>query len=226
MLNSPMKRIAIIENSEGLGRYFTKYMEDDEYRIYPVWKEPDFPDDSFHSFIFTGDYNNISNGLLPLHIREMEFFSTIEHRKVFASCFFHQLLGRFFGGEVGRRERRHFGWQQMHIEGEHPVLKGLDDPFFLCLNVDEIRVRPENTTVLATNPECRYQMMHYNENVLTCQCHPEIFKKEGLEGIERHRDSLMDGCPDLDGIVSKTRKRADDKSSRIFLSNLTEWLRS
>ena len=227
-----MKKIGIIENSQGLGRYFTRFMDPDEYEIFPVWNTSQLPWEKFDNFdpcnayIFTGDYNNISDGLLPVHRKEIEFVKTIRGKRIFASCFFHQLLGLVFGGAVGRRETRFLGWHRTAVEREHPILDGLKEPYFLNLNVDEITVRPENAIVLATNPDCRYQILRYGENIVTCQSHPEIFRDEAMELIEEHRKGLMNGCPDPDSFVSRTRKYADDEACRIFMTNLTGWLLS
>ena len=53
-----MKRVTIIENSKGLGLYFTKFL--DNYEIFPVWDTSQLPKEEFDAYIFTGDFNNIS----------------------------------------------------------------------------------------------------------------------------------------------------------------------
>jgi GMP synthase-like glutamine amidotransferase len=221
-----MSRIAIIENSEGLGSYFTKFLDEKEYEIFPVWKSPILPKEDFDSYLFTGDFNNISDGLLPIHRKEIVFTKSIQNKKIFGSCFFHQLIGMVYGGSVEKREVRFFGWHKMTIIEHHHIFNGLKDPYFLNLNVDEIIKKPETAHLLATNPDCRYQVLQYGENILTCQSHPEVFKKEGLESIRKYRESLMRHCPNLDKIVEQTSKYADDESNEIFLSNITEWLLS
>jgi len=101
-----MKRIAIIENSKGLGNFFTTHLDNEEYKIFPIWNTSLFPDEEFDAYIFTGDYNNISDGLLPIHRKEIEFIKTVKHKKIFASCFMHQLFGEIFSGRVAKREKR------------------------------------------------------------------------------------------------------------------------
>ena len=221
-----MARIAIIENSEGLGGYFTRYMDRDEYEIFPVWKTSELPGREHHSYLFTGDYNNISDGLLPLHRKEMEFVRTLGDRKIFGSCFFHQLLGVIFGGRVEKRERRYLGWHRVTIERDHPILEGLDVPYYLNLNVDELVKVPETATILATGQGCRYQALQYGELIVSCQSHPEIFRQDGLEAIRKHREALLDRCPELDTMVEETKGFADDGACEVFLMNMTRWLRS
>ncbi len=221
-----MNKIAIIENSEGLGIYFTKYLEPKEYEIFPVWKTSQLPQDDFASYIFTGDFNNISDGLLPIHKAEVEFVKSIDNKKIFGSCFFHQLMGQIFGGTVRKRETRFIGWYKMTIRNNHKILNGLNDPFFLNLNVDEIVQKPNNAKILATHQDCKFQILQYGENIITSQNHPEIWLDEGLELIEKHKTGLVNSCPEMDNIVKQTKKFADDKANVIFLSNLTNWLLS
>ena len=184
------------------------------------------PKEEFDAYIFTGDYSNISDGLLTIHKKEIEFIASIKGRKIFASCFFHQLLGEISGGKVGKREERFLGWHKMAIKKEHEIFEGLNEPYFLNLNVDEIIKKPKNATILATSQDCKYQALSYGERMVGCQSHPEIFKKDAQELIETHREGLMDSCPDLEKIMEQTKKFADDKSSELFLLNMGRWLLS
>jgi GMP synthase-like glutamine amidotransferase len=221
-----VKRIAIIENSLGLGKYFTKFIPTQNFEVFPGWKTQEFPKDGFDSYIFTGDYNNITDGLLPIHEKQIEFFKSIKNKKIFGSCFFHQLIGMIFDGEVAKRKTRFLGWYKMVIEKEHRIFNGLNNPYFLNLNVDELITVPENVDVLATNPDCTYQVLKYGENIITCQSHPEILLNEGLESIQEHRESLLNNCPDPDEMVKQTIDLADDKANEIFMSNIINWLLS
>ena len=219
-----MHKIAIIENSDGLGRHFSNFPGDIEFNIFPVWKTSRFPDEEFDAYILTGDYNNVSDGLLPFHEKEVEFLNTIKGKRIFASCFAHQLLGQVFGGKVEKRRTRFFGWQPVFIREEHQVFEGLKEPCFLCLNGDEIKEKPESAKVLATNPECQYQLLLYGQNTLTCQSHPEILKLDSLKLINEHRARLSPRCPDLDEILDRTERFADDDVNEAFMGNVVEWL--
>lgn len=223
-LSGYVKKVAIIENSKGLGDFFARLLDTKQYEMFPVWKTSQLPQQRFDAYIFTGDFNNISDGLLPIHREEIEFLKTIKNRRTFASCFFHQLFGEIFGGEVGKRETRFLGWHKMTIEKGHPILNGLHEPFFLNLNVDEIVKKPREAKILATNQDCTYQMLQYGENIVTCQSHPEILKQDALELIEEHREELMVRCPNLDRVVGHADRFADDESNELFLSNMKKWL--
>jgi GMP synthase-like glutamine amidotransferase len=199
-------------------------MDPQGFEIFAVWKRPIFPEDDFHSYIITGDHNNISDGLLPFHVLEIDFLKGIQGKRMFASCFGHQLYADAFGGKSGRRERRFLGWRRLDILEEHPIFKGIQEANFLCLNGDEVMKRPEGVRLLASNPKCRFQVLQYGENVITCQSHPEIFRDEGQALILERRKVLQDRCPDLHDILEKTIAWADDAVNEIFLRNLTSWL--
>ena len=221
-----MTQIAIIENSEDLGKYFTKFLDARDYEIFSAWQTHQLPGDDFEAYIFTGDYNNISDGLLPLHKKEIEFVKSIGDKKIFASCFFHQLIGMSFGGKIAKREHRYLGWHKTIINKRHELFNGLNDPYFLNLNVDELIEIPKNAEVLATGQDCQYQILKFGNNILSCQSHPEIYREEALEAIKIHRESLLVRCPDLTEIVSQTKKYADDQDCASFMENLAEWLLS
>ena len=220
-----MLKIAIIENSPGLGGYFTHFLEGIDYVIFPVWKDPRMPENKFDGYIFTGDFNNISDGLLPIHEAEIDFVkSIINDTKILGSCFFHQLLGMIFGGKVSKRLTRFLGWYEMVIEKEHQIFNGLKTPYFLNLNVDELITLPESAKILASNPDCKYQVLMYDDNILTCQSHPEILFQEGLDSIREYRDSLLNNCSELDSMVAQTKIHADDTMNKLFMANIIDWL--
>ena len=221
-----MPKIAIIENSPGLGGYFTRYLKGLGYEIFPVWETPRLPEDNFDAYIFTGDFNNISDGLLPIHEAEIDFVKSLNNKKIFASCFFHQLIGMIFGGEVKKRDTRFFGWYRMVVESDHQIFNGLKEPYFLNLNVDELITLPQQAKILAINPECKFQVLMYGENILTCQSHPEILLQEGLESIQEHRESLLYNCPALDEMLAQTKDHTDDEANKIFMGNVVSWLKS
>jgi GMP synthase-like glutamine amidotransferase len=220
-----MTRIAIMEGSAGLAHYFEHYLDGIQYEIFPVWEDPRFPDvEDFDAFILTGDYAYISDGLLPYHEMQMDLIRSAGDRKVFGSCFAHQLIAEMYGGKTARREKRFFGWTKLTITEEHPVFDGLSEPYFISLNGDEVTEKPAEAVVMATHEDCKYLVLRYGDNIITCQPHPEIRTQNALEGIREHKDLLMDKCPDLDDIVDRTIGFADDRYSDIFMENVVKWL--
>ncbi len=221
-----MTKIAIIENSEGLGHFFTRYLDSADYQIFSVWKTSQLPKERFESYIFTGDLHNISDGLLPIHRKEIDFIKSIQDKKIFGSCFFHQLIGSIYGGRLEKREYRFFGWHKQTITKKSEIVTGLQEPYFLNLNVDELSNKPKSATIIATNPNCIYQILKYDKNIITSQSHPEIWKQDAIGLIQKHRKDLSDRCPNLDQLMKHTIQFADDRLNEIFQSNLTKWLLS
>ncbi len=220
-----MTRIAIIENSAGLARFFTGYLEDVEHETFPVVTGSEFPDASdFDAFILTGDYYDLSEGLLDYHQREIEFINSAGKKRIFGSCAAHQLIGHAFGGRIGKREKRFFGWHGITVLEDHPVFAGLVDPYFLSLNGDEVVEKPDDAVVLAAHDDCLYQVLSYGENILTCQSHPEICKHDALMAIRDNKERLLDRCPDLDEIFDRTFPNSDDRHSDTFMNNVVKWL--
>lgn len=70
-----MERIAVIENSPLLARYFRHFLEaqDVANETFPVWRGASFPDGGFSAYILSGDFHNITDGLKEYHRREFEF---------------------------------------------------------------------------------------------------------------------------------------------------------
>jgi GMP synthase-like glutamine amidotransferase len=150
----------------------------------------------------------------------------VGERKIFGSCFAHQLIAVAFGGRAGCRERAFYGWHRLTITREHPIFNGLDDPYFISLNADEVIEKPADAKVLATHEECRYQVLQYGDTIITCQSHPEIKRQYALDAIREHKGALLEKCPDLDDIVDDTVGYANDDLSDVFLANIIGWLRS
>jgi len=217
-------RICVIENSEDLARYFVDHTHGIDVDVFPVWKDPVFPHDDYDAYVLTGDYHNISDGLLPFHETELEFIDTVRGKRIFASCFAHQLVARRFGGKVGKRELRLLGWHPALVKEPHPVFKGIGKkPYFLSLNGDEVTRKPASARVLATNPDCSFQILLYDD-ILTCQAHPEILYDDAISIMRKHRARLADRCPDMDDLIRQTAIFANDNASRRFMRNVMEWL--
>lgn len=170
-------KVAIIENSPFLGRYFSRFLDAEgvDHQTFKVWRKgASFPDGGFDSCILTGDLHNVTDGLRGYHRRELEFLDSIRGGKVFASCFAHQLIAWYRGGEVARRTQRLLNRERVRVTGEHPALEGITGFTAVCMNIDEVIEPPEGARVIAESDNCRYQMLAYHDDVLTCQAHPEL----------------------------------------------------
>jgi len=57
----------------------------------------------FDACILTRDMHNVTDGLKGYHRAELELIDALEGRRVYASCFSHQLIAHHMGGTVARR---------------------------------------------------------------------------------------------------------------------------
>ena len=175
-----MKTIAIIENSPLSGSYFARLLEDRGVRVSRVraWRGAPLPVD-FDACVMTGDMHNVTDGLTGYHQRELDLLDRLGGRKVFASCFSHQLIASHLGGTVVRRPSRLLRWETVRLEGEHPAAAGVESFDAVCMNVDEVAVIGAGARVIGSSERCDNQILAYGDNILTCQSHPEFSFRRG-----------------------------------------------
>ena len=170
-----MTRIAIIENGPSLRSSFGHMLEQAgvEHMTARMWRGADMPDDC-DAFIMTGDFHDLTRGLKDYHRREIEFLDALDGRKLFASCFSHQLVAVAHGGKVERRQNRLLRWETVRLAEEHPALEGLSTFAAVCLNIEEVSVVPDAARQIGSSSGCACQVLSYGDNILTCQGHPEM----------------------------------------------------
>ena len=122
-------------------------MDGIDHEVFRAWDGEALPDvEDFDAFILTGDYAYISDGLVPYHLAQMDLVRSVGKKKVFGSCFGHQLIAEVFGGKTQRREERFFGWRKLTIEEDHPIFEGLTEPSALAATDDGRILIAERTT--------------------------------------------------------------------------------
>ena len=175
-----MKTIALIENSPLSGSYFARLVESAGAGCKRVrgWRGAPLPVD-FDACILTGDMHNVTDGLEKYHVAELGLVDRLQGRKLYASCFSHQLIAHHFGGKVVRREARLLGWETARLAGDHPTVAGIDSFEAVCMNVDEVAEEPERASVLGSSAGCAFHVLAYGDNILTCQSHPEFGFRQG-----------------------------------------------
>lgn len=174
-----MKKIVIVANGPTLNPYFSRLLERPsiEFSAVRAWRGAAIPDD-FDALILTGDFHNVTDGLEPYHKRELEVLDRLDGRKVFASCFSHQLIAMAHGGRVVRRNERLLRWEEVSLDWE-PAAAGIGRFLSVCLNVDEVDEAPSDARLVGTSEGCHNHLLAYGDNVLTCQGHPEMAVKRG-----------------------------------------------
>lgn len=226
MYNGEVKRVAIIENSPLLARYFRPFVESGggACETYPVWRGAAFPRGAFSAYILTGDFHNITDGLKPYHEAELEFLLRIEGARLFASCFSHQLVAHQRGGKIERRQPRLLGWEMVRVTEEHPALGGLSSFPALNMNTDEVTEPPTGGRALAGSENCRYQLLAYGGDVLTCQAHPELGFTRGRAAVNALVFLLAGGYTQAYRDYRESRSIADDSACLRFMQSVVRWL--
>ncbi|MBK5093679.1 MAG: hypothetical protein JJE48_09220 [Actinobacteria bacterium] len=221
-----MARIAIIENSPLLARYFRHFLEAEgvAHETFSVWRGASFPDGGFDAYIMTGDFHNVTDGLKAYHERELEFLSKVRDEKIFASCFSHQLIAHQHGGKVARRAARLIGWEHLRISEGHPALVGMSEFSAICMNTDEVSEPPADARWIAASENCKYQMLAYDENILTCQVHPELMPGRNRLTINLTAFLLTKGPTAAYRDFRRTRAIAGDSDSEKFMRGVIRWL--
>ena len=220
-----MERIAIIENSPFLSGHFAYFLDSEGigHESFPVWRGASMPTDDFTAFIMTGAFHSVLDGLKGYHRRGLDFLEGLGGRKLFASCFSHQLIAQTHGGRVRRRESRLFGWERLKVTGEHPALPAGSEYTTLCVNSDEVTEPPPDARLVATSENCGIQVLAYGDLMLTCQAHPEITVENGYKTIRML--GLLAGRRAL-STVRNSIGEADDNDSERFMRGIVRWLRS
>lgn len=221
-----MVTVAIIENSPFAGRYFGPYIEAGglECRICRAWRGEPLDVTGCEALILTGDFHNVTDGLADYHERELKLLERSGVRRVYASCFSHQMIAQSRGGAVERRSDRLLGWERLSVVGGHPALDGMSAFSALCLNVDEVTAPPPGATWIAASPGCRYQALAYGDEILTCQAHPELSGARARLAVNAAALFLSKGSARRYRAFRKTRSLASDGESDEFMRRLVGWL--
>jgi GMP synthase-like glutamine amidotransferase len=133
-------------------------------------------------------------------------------------CFGHQIIAQAMGGKV---EQFKGGWSVGATEYDFGGEK-------LTLNAwhrDQVTVKPEAATRIATNAFCENAALLYDDRMLTVQAHPE-FKPEFVDGLMRTRGPGL--VPD--NLMAEARKKLNqpldsgtmaDRITTFFLNHQT-----
>ena len=105
--------------------------------------------------------------------------SMYERRKPFAGiCFGHQMMAEALGGKVEKAET---GWcvgaHTFEVLQRENWMQPFEPTFsLLMLCQDQVKVLPENSTVLARTADCPVGVFRVGETMLGLQAHPEFEK--------------------------------------------------
>lgn len=94
-------------------------------------------------------------------------------------CFGHQLLADFTDGVVAQRDSlAETGIAELSLTDEgkkDPLFSGLPNPFRAVVgHKTSVVTKPDDAVNLAESSNCQYQAFRYQNNIYTCQFHPEL----------------------------------------------------
>jgi GMP synthase-like glutamine amidotransferase len=182
--------VAIIENSPFVGRGFARALHEEgvDSRGFKAWLGGVIPGwlagGDVAAYILSGDFHDVTRGLREYHLRELELLEKAEGRRIYASCFSHQMIAEWKGGTVQRRPDRILGWERLIVreESKHPAFAGAPETSAICLNIEEVSELPPGAEWVAASEGCKYQAIAYGDEILTCQAHPELAGSRLLVG--------------------------------------------
>jgi GMP synthase-like glutamine amidotransferase len=219
-----MAKIAIIENGPSLHSQFTRIARGLGHETTTVRprRGEQFPED-FDACILTGDLHNVTDGLEDYHRRELDFLDGLGGRRAFASCFAHQLIAQWKGGEVRRRQQRLLRWEKGHVTVPHPALGAISDFEAVFFNIDEVAGVPPGATLHASSEGCDSLVLAYGDNILTCQGHPEVATRAGSMGTEALALLIAGGPRRAYRAYRRSRPRPLPATSP-FMESVIRWL--
>lgn len=146
-------------------------------------------------------------------------------------CLGMQLLVKAVGGEIIKNPVKELGFTD-HLGDKHTIHvtnAGLQDPLFKeldkTLHVFQLHGDaahpPEDVTLLATGPHCKYQAVKVGEHAYGLQCHFEL-TKEMLELWIAEDNDLNELCEDTLRAEFATYKEHHQKHSRQLFTNFLQ----
>lgn len=124
------------------------------------------------------------------------------HVPMVGICFGHQIIAQALGGKV---EKFKGGWvvgrQTYELEGQKVALN--------AWHQDQVVVRPQGATVVASNEMCENAALVYDDRIFTVQAHPE-FRSDYIEGLATTRGPGVVPDPLLERALNNLDKPTDN----------------
>lgn len=150
--------------------------------LVPYWVcDGQFPSiDDYDAFICSGSKYSVYNKI-PWILKLQQFMVDAfqADKKLFGSCFGHQMIAQALGGKV---EKAKTGWsigvQEFETQSNKEWMSPQADNFkSLLICRDQVVQLPENSTVHATSNHCPVGMFSVANKFLGIQPHPEFSKE-------------------------------------------------
>ena len=169
-----------------------KYYED-EIELLPIYgvtgKLPDGNEiSSFAGFIITGSNYSVNDNLL--WIKNLIDFvryviSMVNGPKLFGICFGHQIIGKALGAKIGLNPLANniFCTEEIYIDKALSQLNCFQQCFknrnsfhLMEAHLESILDIPDNVQVVGWSSTCSYEIILWNDRVISTQGHPEFTK--------------------------------------------------
>ncbi len=103
-------------------------------------------------------------------------------------CLGHQLIAKFFGGEVGRGKRAEYSLIEVEILKEDEIFRALPGTLRVwASHMDEVKKMPRDFELLARSEFCEIEAIRHRElPIYGVQFHPEVAHTEKGKEIYRN----------------------------------------
>ncbi len=113
---------------------------------------------------------SIEKASLSFKVLEME-----PEVPVLGICLGHQIMAKYFGGEIGPGKRREYGRVEIEIVSPSPLFKGLPQKFVAwASHMDEVKRAPPGFKITARSEFCEIEAMELEDKMFGVQFHPEV----------------------------------------------------
>ncbi|ODS40508.1 MAG: GMP synthase [Candidatus Altiarchaeales archaeon WOR_SM1_79] len=110
-------------------------------------------------------------------------------------CLGHQIIAKFFGGEVERGERAEYAQVSIRIEKEDDLFRGMGNELLVWeSHKDEVTRMPEDFERLAYSEICEFEAIKHKEKpIYGVQFHPEVYHTQHGSDILRNFLEVCEG---------------------------------
>jgi GMP synthase-like glutamine amidotransferase len=178
-----MGKIAIVRNDRGLaGQYIASRLAHslqhksiiiNAWEVFPQDVEKWALQENIKGIVLTGSLNSVNDKCKWID-EELNFIGDAINQEIpiLGICFGHQLLGKYFGVNIERKELKG-GLIEIELVQDDVLFRGVTNHMMPVSHSEHVSELPENFELLATSDYCKIQAMkRKNMDVYGIQFHP------------------------------------------------------
>ncbi len=128
-----------------------------------------------NGIILSGSQKMVGEGEYDLNYTKYLFSF---EKPILGICYGHQLISKYFGGEVKKAKREHKGFEEIILKEKSKIFNGFDEKFEMYEShfeeVKETKNFNKNFKIIAKNKEGGIEAIeHIKLKIYGCQFHPE-----------------------------------------------------